>query len=320
MDRFADMQMFVKVVQESSISGAAERLDIAKSAVSRRLAELESRLGVQLLQRTTRRLNLTESGRAYYERCRQILADVEETELAVSSVHGALSGKLRVALPLSFGLLHLAPLIDEFSTLHPGIDFELDFNDRQIDLMQEGFDVAIRIAQLADSSLIARRLTVIRHIVCASPAYLSRHGVPEQPDDLERHDGLGYSNRANPGLWNYQTPTDEARNVKIPIKLEANNGDFLCRMAIAGHGILMLPTFYVAEPIKRGALVPLLTGYRFPELNAYAVYPPTRHLSTRVRAFVDFLAERLAGEPDWDRSIQTGLGIPAKTPPRRKPR
>lgn len=314
MDRFADMQVFVKVVEAGSISGAADRLDIAKSAVSRRLSELESRLGVQLLQRTTRRLNLTESGRAYYERCLQILADVEETELAVSSVHGALSGKLRVALPLSFGLLHLAPLIDEFCALHSAIDFDLDFNDRQVDLMQEGFDVAIRIAQLEDSSLLARRLTVIRHIVCASPAYLSQHGLPGSLEELARHVGLGYSNRANPGLWTCKTPDGESRSVKIPIKLKANNADFLCRMAIAGHGVLMLPTFYVTGPVMRGELVPLLRDYRWPELNAYAVYPPTRHLSTRVRAFVDFLAERLGGEPDWDRAMQPGLAASSTTP------
>jgi DNA-binding transcriptional LysR family regulator len=312
MDRFADMQMFVKVVEAASISGGADRLDIAKSAVSRRLAELESRLGVQLLQRTTRRLNLTESGRAYYERCVRILADVEEAELEVSTAHGALSGKLRVALPLSFGLLHLAPLIHEFSMLHPGIEFDLDFNDRQIDLMQEGFDLAVRIATLADSSLIARRLTLIRHIVCASPDYLAQHGRPASPDDLANHAGLGYSNRANPGLWNYQTPSGEARTVKIPIKLLANSGDFLCQMAIAGHGILVQPSFYAAEPIKRGELVPILTQYRWPELNAYAVYQTTRHLSTRVRAFVDFLHERLAGDPYWDRSIQAMLEISAK--------
>lgn len=304
MDRFADMLMFVKVVEAASISGGADRLDIAKSAVSRRLADLESRLGVQLLQRTTRRLNLTESGRAYYERCVRILADVEEAELAVSTAHGALRGKLRVALPLSFGLLHVAPLIQAFSRLHPGIEFDLDFNDRQIDLMQEGFDLAVRIATLADSSLIARRLTLIRHIVCASPDYLARHGRPASPDDLANHAGLGYSNQANPGLWHYQTPSGEGRTVKIPIRLLANNGDFLCQMAIAGHGILVQPSFYVAEAIKRGELVPLLTQYRWPELNAYAVYPATRHLSTRVRAFVDFLVERLAGEPNWDSSIK----------------
>lgn len=308
MDRFADMQMFVKIVEAASISAAADRLDVAKSAVSRRLAELEARLGVQLFQRTTRRLNLTDSGRSFYERCLRILADLDEAELAVSQQHGALSGKLRVALPLSFGLLHLVPLINAFSQEHPELEFDLDFNDRQIDLMQEGFDVAVRIATLNDSSLIARRISVMRHMVCASPAYIAQHGVPETPQALGKHACLGYSNLATPDIWTYRDEKNNAVQVKVPIKLLANNGDFLCRAAIAGRGIILQPTFYMADAICRGALVPLLRNYQWPELNAYAVYPPTRHLSTRVRAFVDYLIAQLGGEPYWDRAISEQLG------------
>lgn len=303
MDRFADMQIFVKVVETGSITAAADRLDMAKSAVSRRLAELEARLGVQLLQRSTRRLNLTESGRSFYERSLRILADVEEAELAVSQAHGALRGRLRVALPLSFGLLHLTPLINAFAAMHPEVDFELDFNDRQIDLMQEGFDVAVRIANLADSSLIARRLTVIRHLVCASPDHLAAHGTPEAPGELAQHDCLVYSNLATPDIWSYRNTRNETQTVKVRVKLRANSGDFLCRAAIEGLGIIIQPTFYLAGPICRGELLPILRDYQWPEVNAYAVYPPTRHLSTRVRAFVDFLAEKLSGEPSWDRAI-----------------
>lgn len=314
MDRFADMQMFVKLVETGSISGAADRLDIAKSAVSRRLAELETRLDVQLFQRTTRRMNLTDSGRSFYERCQRILADVDEAELAVSQAHGALSGKLRVALPLSFGLLHLTPLINEFAADHPQLAFELDFNDRQIDLMQEGFDVAIRIARLADSSLIARRLAPIRHAVSASPAYLAQHGTPRTPADLAQHACLGYSNLANPGVWTFQDRHGAPGSVEVPITLKANNGDFLCQAAIAGQGVVMHPTFYLAESIRSGKLVPILTDYQWPVLAAYAVYPPTRHLSTRVRAFVDFLAEKFGGEPHWDQVIA------AARPKLRKPR
>ncbi len=303
MDRFADMQMFVKVVESASISGAAERLDVAKSAVSRRLAELESRLGVQLFQRTTRRLNLTDSGRSFYERCLRILADLDEAEQSVSQQHGALSGKLRVALPLSFGLLHLVPLINAFAQEHPELEFDLDFNDRQIDLMQEGFDVAVRIATLADSSLIARRISVVRHMVCASPAYLAQHGTPKTPQELANHACLGYSNLATPDIWAYTDAKKIAGRVKVPLKLRANNGDFLCRAAIAGQGIILQPTFYMADAICRGDLLPILRNIQWPEVNAYAVYPPTRHLSTRVRAFVDYLAAQLSGEPDWDRAI-----------------
>lgn len=301
MDRFADMKMFVAVVDAGSISGASERLEVAKSAVSRRLADLEARLGAELLHRTTRTLSLTDSGRAFYERAQHILADLEEAEQAVSQAHGAIRGRLKVALPLSFGLLHLASLINEFMTLHPEVEFDLDFNDRQIDLMQEGFDLAIRIARLPDSSLIARKLAPIRHVACASPDYLARHGTPARADDLAGHAGLVYSNLANPGLWSYVGPDGQPDSVQVPVKLRANNGDFLRRAAIAGQGVILHPTFYLNDAIRSGELAPLLTDHTWPELNAYAVYPPTRHLSRRVRAFVDFLAEKLAGEPYWDR-------------------
>jgi DNA-binding transcriptional LysR family regulator len=300
MDRFAEMQMFIRVVDAGSISGAAERLGIAKSAVSRRLAELENRLGAELLHRTTRRLNLTDSGRAFLERAQTILADLDEAEAAVSQAHTALKGRLRVALPLSFGLLHLAPLIEEFMLLHPDVEFDLDFNDRQIDLMQEGFDLAIRIANLPDSSLIARRLAPIRHLLCASPAYLKKYGTPTRPEDLQNHVCLAYSNLANPGVWQFRTQAGVVGSVQVPVILKANNGDFLCRAAQAGQGLILHPTFYLHEAILSGALVPLLTDIAWPELNAYAVYPPTRHLSSRVRALVDFLAQRFTGLPTWD--------------------
>jgi len=301
MDRFAEMQMFVRVVETGSFSGAAERLQVAKSAVSRRLAELESRLGAQLLHRTTRRLNLTDSGRAFLEQAQRILADLDEAEAAVAQAHSALKGRLRVALPLSFGLLHLTEPIKAFMALHPEVEFDLDFNDRQIDLLQEGFDLAIRIANLPDSSLIARRLAPIRHIVSASPEYLQEHGVPLLPHDLSQHVCLAYSNLANPGIWHYRTQDGAPGSVQVPIKLKANNGDFLCQAALAGHGLILHPTFYLREALRSGALVPVLTDIVWPELNAYAVYPPTRHLSSRVRALVDFLAQRFAGEPEWDR-------------------
>lgn len=301
MDRFSGMRIFVSIVEAGSITAAAERLNLAKSAVSRGLAELEAHLGAALIQRTTRRLNLTDSGRAYYERCLGILSDVAEAESAVSQSHGALKGHLKVALPLSFGLLHLAPLIQGFMTEHPDIRFELDFNDRQIDLMQEGFDLAVRIATLADSSLIARRLAPIRHVVAASPAYLARRGTPRTAADLAQHDCLAYSNVSDPGLWHFHDPEGQAGQVRVPVRLAASSGEFLLRAAIAGEGLVMLPTFYLHDAFRAGQLVPLLADHRWPELAAYAVYPPTRHLSTRARTFVDFLAERLAGEPYWDR-------------------
>jgi DNA-binding transcriptional LysR family regulator len=295
------MQVFVSVVEAGSISAAAERLELAKSAVSRRLAELETHLGTSLITRTTRRLNLTDSGRAYYARCLAILADLDEAEAAVSQAHSALKGKLKVALPLSFGLLHLSPLIQEFMMLHPELRFELDFNDRQIDLMQEGFDLAIRIATLEDSSLIARRLAPIRHVLCASPAYLETHGTPQTAAELAGHAGLVYSNLLDPGLWIYHGPDGQPGQVRIPVRLAASSGEFLMRAAIAGEGLLLLPTFYVHAALASGQLVRVLSDHHWPELSAYAVYPPTRHLSNRVRTLIDFLVERLAGEPNWDR-------------------
>lgn len=305
MDRFADMQMLVSVVETGSISAAAERLNLVKSAVSRRLAELEARLGVSLIHRTTRRLNLTDSGRAYYDRCVAILSDLEEAESAVSQAHQALRGRLKVALPHAFGLLHLAPLVQDFMTQHPEVRFEIDFNDRQIDLMQEGFDLAIRIATLADSSLIARRLAPIRHAVCASPAYLARHGTPGVAADMARHVCLAYSNLSDPGLWPYRGPDGLPGSVRVPVRLAASSGDFLLHAAIAGEGLILLPTFYLHEAVRSGRLVRVLANHSWPEVSAYAVYPPTRHLSTRVRAFIDFVADHLVGEPCWDRTDPT---------------
>jgi DNA-binding transcriptional LysR family regulator len=287
------MQVFVAVVEAGSISAAAERLNLAKSAASRRLAELEAHLGVSLIQRTTRRLNLTDSGRAYYARCVAILADVEEAESALSQAQGALKGHLKVALPLAFGLLRLAPLIQAFMTEHPEVRFELDFNDRQIDLMQEGFDLAIRIATLADSSLIARRLAPIRHVVCASPGYLARHGTPRAAAELVSHVCLAYSNVREIGLWHYHGPDGHPGQVRVPVRLAASSGEFLLRTAIADEGLVLLPTFYVEDALRTGQLVPLLIDHTWPELSAHAVYPPTRHLPGRARAFIDFLAAHL---------------------------
>jgi DNA-binding transcriptional LysR family regulator len=301
MDKFTHMQIFVGIVEAGSISGAAERLGLAKSAVSRRLAELEARLGASLIQRTTRRLNLTDSGRAFYERCVAILADLDEAESAVSQAQGVLKGGLKVALPLSFGLLHLAPLIQAFMTRHPEVRFELDFNDRQIDLMQEGFDLAIRIATLEDSSLIARRLTSIRHVVCASPGYLAKHGMPRVATDLADHVCLAYSNVRDPGLWSYRGPDGAAGSVRVPVRLASSSGEFNLRAAIADEGLVLIPSFFCHDALRSGQLVTVLNDHTWPELSAYAVYPPTRHLSSRVRALIDFLAERLSGEPYWDR-------------------
>ena len=304
MSRFEDLRTFVRVVEAGSITGAAERLGVAKSAVSRRLGELEERLGVQLLRRTTRRSNLTDSGWAFYERAVRILADLDEAEAAVSQAHGTLRGRLRVAAPLSFGLRHLGPAITDFMRLHPEVVFDLDFNDREVDLLQEGFDLAIRIAELQDSTMIARQLAPVRLVACASPAYLEAHGTPEAPDDLARHRCLVYSYSREPRIWRYRESGGASGAVKVSIHMEANNGDFLCRTAVAGEGIVLTPTFIAYREIETGRLVRILDAYEWPRVAAYAVYPQTRHLSRRVRAFVDFLVQRFANVPYWDREVE----------------
>jgi len=301
MDRFEDLKTFVRVVEAGTLTAAAERLGVAKSAVSRRLAELEERLGAQLLRRTTRRLNLTDSGWAFYERAVRILADLDEAEAAVSQAHGTLRGRLRVAAPLSFGLRHLGPAITDFMHLHPEVVFDLDFNDREVDLVQEGFDLAIRIAELQDSTLIARRLANVRLVLCASPAYLEEHGVPAVPDDLVRHRCLIYTYASDPSTWRYLGADGAEGMVKVSAYISANNGDFLCRAAVAGEGMVLTPTFLAYREIEDGRLVRVLPQFEWPSVAAYAVYPQTRHLSLRVRAFVDYLAQRFGDLPYWDR-------------------
>ena len=279
MDKFADLQSFVKVVEAGTISAAADRMKIAKSAVSRRLTELEQRLGVQLFQRTTRKLNLTDTGRSFYEQASRILCDLEEAEQSVSQQHADLSGTLRIAVPLSFGLLHLSSVIAEFKEAHPRVQFDVDLNDRKLDIIEEGFDLAIRIGQLEDSSMIARRLASISTVVCASPKYLQQHGQPQTPQDLKDHQCLAYSNMADPKTWNFIDSDNVPGSVKVPVSVLANNGDFLRGLAVAGQGIIGTPSFIVYRAIEAGELTCILTDYQWPVVNAYAVYPQTRHLS-----------------------------------------
>jgi len=300
MHRFEELQAFVAVVEAGSFTAAADRLDAAKSAVSRRVSALEDRLGVQLLRRTTRRLNLTDTGLSFYEHSSRILADLDEAEAAVLQEHGELRGSLRVAMPVSFGVRHMGPVIARFAQQHPRVKFDLDLNDRRIDLLEEGVDVAVRIGRLRDSSLIARRLFDARTVVCASQRYLDEHGVPETPADLGFHDCLVYGNLAEPAKWPYRGPDGVAASVDVRIALSASSGDFLGAAAAQGLGVLIQPTFIAGQSICNGDLVPILRDYEWPVSPAYAVYPPTRHLSYRVRAFIDFLAEEFAGVPHWD--------------------
>ena len=303
MDRFENMETFVKVVESGTISAAADRLDVAKSAVSRRLKDLEEHLGVELFHRTTRKLTLTETGRAYYQQCVRILDDVLETEIATSQAHATIKGGLRVALPLSFGLMHIGSAINDFLQWHPDIEFDLDFNDREVDLIQEGFDLAVRIGQLSDSSLIARRLAPIHRVICASPNYLEQNGAPQTPEELFEHRILLYSLRRDFESWELEDKNGSVTRITLDPYIKASTGEYLRDAAVAGKGIAILPTFVVYQDIERGALQSLLPEFRAPSTNAYVIYPRTRHLSQRVRTLVDFLVERFEGIPYWDNSV-----------------
>jgi len=300
MDRFADIEAFTAVVDTGTFSAAGERLGIAKSVVSRRISQLEKRLGSRLLHRTTRRLSLTDTGRNFYQRAVQILADLEDAEQSVAEETFELRGSIKLAAPLSFGLAHLSGAITDFLNNHPAIGLNLDLNDRNINLVEEGFDMAVRIGELQDSSLVARRLGTARNITCASRDYLERHGEPESPEQLHQHIGLQYSNISYRQQWCYVAPTGKTLYAQPQIRIRANNGEALAAAAIADLGITTGPSFILGRHIKDGNLVPILDAYQRPSVGIYAVYPPGRLLPRRVQALSDFLAERFGDRPYWD--------------------
>ena len=299
MGQLEDMAMFVRIVEAGSITKAAEQLNIAKSAVSRRLKELETRLGSQLISRTTRQSNLTQAGEQYYQKVSNILNEVDALNEASSGAPTRIEGTLKMTAPLSFGLLHLKDVIDEYANQHPNLNFELDFSDRHTDLVEEGFELAIRIGEMQDSSYQAKRISLIRHTLCASPEYLDKMGTPKTVEDLANHEFLQYSLSKS----NTIELTDEQgkkHQVDVNSKIKINNGDFLRDMAVKGHGITFLPTFITYQTVASGELVPILQQYQLPMLTAYAVYPKNRFLSQRCRYFIDFIAERFGDNPYWD--------------------
>ncbi len=302
MGQLEDMNVFIRVVDAGGISRAADQLGLAKSAVSRRLMELETRLGVRLLNRTTRTSGLTEAGRNYYTSAVKIVDDVSELNALTENSTTSLEGTIKLAVPLSFGLCHLSTAIDAFIKLHPELNITIDFSDRKIDLIEEGLDLAFRIAELKDSTLIARKISPIRIVLCASPDYLKEHGTPEQPADLKQHQLLHY-NLADSPIWKLTDKKGKQFTINVSASINANNGDFLKRMAVAGHGIVATPTFISWKEIAVGDLVPILSKYKLPERNAYAVYPQTRYLSQRTRMLIDFLVERFGDNPYWDQNL-----------------
>lgn len=299
MGQLEDIQAFIRVGEAGGIGNAAEQMGIAKSAVSRRLSELEARLGITLINRTTRTQKLTELGEQYYNRSLQILNEITELNNVISDPEFTLHGTLRVSAPLSFGLIHLAPALDSFIKEHPQLTLDINFNDNQIDLIGGGFDLAFRIGELDDSSLKARLICPIRFAICASPKYLAEHGTPKHPDDLKNHQCLRYSLYGS-NTWTFFDKDNRKQSVTTNSRIVANNGDFLSEMAVANHGILITPTFISWEALSLGELVPILEDFNTPTLNAYAVFAQSRQLSRRIRLLIDFLVERFGNNPYWD--------------------
>lgn len=300
MDRLDAMEAFVRVTEIGSFSGAAARLGWSKSVVSRQVSALEAKLGARLFHRTTRSLSLTEVGQAYFERCVRILSDIEEADGSVSALQATPRGRLRINAPMSFAIHHLAPLIPRFLERFPEVDADMEMNDRYVNLIEEGFDVAVRIGRLEDSSLIARQLAPSRLALCASPDYLRRHGRPETPDDLVNHCCLTYSARTLASEWRFQDAQGNRWTVEVKGRLRANNGDMLRDAALNGIGVVRLPTFLCGRDLQAGRLVSLLNGFIPQDMAIHAVYPHNRHLSPKVRAFVDFLASEFGARPHWD--------------------
>lgn len=288
MDKLSELEVFTRVVEVGSFTGAAEAMRLSKSAVSKHVTRLEDRLGVRLLNRTTRRLSLTEVGQAFYERCTGILTDLEEAEAAASHLSEAPRGLLRVAAPMTFGIKHIAPLLPLFLGQHPDLKVDLNLNDRLVDIVDEGFDMAIRISRLKNSSLIARKLASARTVVAASPDYWNRRGRPQKPADFRHHDCLFYNLISSPNDWEFET-INGVESIKVTGPLTANNGDALIKAASKGLGITRAPVFLFDDELKNGSMEIVSGEWEELSIDIYAVYPHARHLSPKVRAFVDFL-------------------------------
>lgn len=294
MNPWQEMRTFCAVAEAGSFVRAAQALDFSKAAVSRYVGALETRLGIRLLHRTTRRLSLTGEGEIFYVRSKELLAGLEEAEAELRSRSGAARGVLRINAPVTFGILHLAPLWGAFRERHPQVRLDLTLSDRVVDLVEEGYDVAIRIASLPDSTLVSRRLAGTRIVLCASPRYLEANGVPVRPSELADHSVIAYRYLSTGDEWQFDGPEGRVKVKTRPI-MHSNSGDTCRAMALDHQGVILQPTFLVERDLAEGALVELMPEYRAPELAIYAVYPTRRHVAPKVRALVEFLAERLAG-------------------------
>lgn len=298
MDKFQAITAFARVVEAGSFAGAATRLGVSVSSVSRLVADLETHLGSRLLNRTTRRISLTEAGRVFHERSVQLLADLEEAEASASEGAAVPRGTLRLSGPVTFGTEHIAPAVAEFMRRYPTVKLELELSDRIVDLVDEGFDAAVRIGAVRGQNLVARRVGTSRLLCCASPAYLATHGEPRTPEDLAKHACLLYQYAPQRDTWPFTGKDGEERRVRVSGPAYANNGEFLAVLAREGIGIAYEPDFIVGDDVRAGRLVPILRNYTKAQGQINVVYASRRHLSAKVRAFAEFLAQQFAGK-DW---------------------
>jgi DNA-binding transcriptional LysR family regulator len=297
MDIFQAMKTFTAVVEAGSFVGAMDAVGLSKPAVSRHVNELEAHLGTRLLQRTTRRLSLTGEGEAYYQRCKEILLAVQEAEGEVGSSALQAQGRLRIGAPQTFGALHLAALWGRFAAENPQVTLDIVLSDRIVDLVEEGYDLVIRIARLSDSSFVSRRLARTRMVLCASPQYLAKHGTPAHPHELARHDVISYTYWSSGDNWTFDGPGGDT-TVRTHSRIHANNGDTCRAAALAHQGIILQPDFLVYDDLQSGALVELMPDFRAAELGIFAVYPTRKQLPLKVRRLVDFLVDALL-TPPW---------------------
>jgi DNA-binding transcriptional LysR family regulator len=299
VDRFQAIQVFAQVVESGSFSGAAERLGLSATAASRHVAELEAHLKTRLLNRTTRRVNLTESGRAFYERAVQLLADLDEAEQEALRAAVVPRGTVRLTAPVNFGMRHLAPVIADFLAAHAEVRFDVSLSDRLVDLVEEGYDLAIRVGAPGGENLVARKLGETRLVPCASPAYLAKHGAPRAPQDLANHNCFTYEYLSPRGLWRFRDAAGAEHAVRVSGRLHANSGELLAEAAARHAGVAFEPAFIVGADVRAGRLVPLLQDFAVPPLPIYAIYPSRKHLSAKVRLFVEYLVQRFAHGEDW---------------------
>jgi DNA-binding transcriptional LysR family regulator len=302
VDRLRAIEVFVAVASRGGFARAALALDTSPANVSRYITDLEAHLGTRLLNRSSRKLSLTESGEALFERGKSILEDVAEAEAITASASMQPRGRLRINAPLSFGVLHLAPLWPKFMQRHPEVELDVALIDRVVDIVEEGYDLAIRISRSGSTAHAARKLAASRNIVCASPAYLRKHGKPKTPADLAGHACIGYTYAATADEWHFSDAQGADHAVKVACVMHTNNGDTARAAALAGRGVIWQPSFLIGPDLRTGHLVPLLPGYRMPDIDVLAVYPSRRHVSAKVRVMIDFLAQAFQGVPPWDRA------------------